>query len=79
MSISCQVTTGPLAWIYFQSFPQHFLLTNLIVLPLASLVIPAALATLMLHSLGLCPAFLIKGTELLVSTMITVLKIIATM
>ena len=79
MSISCQVTTGPLAWIYFHSFPRHFLLTNLIVLPLAGLVIPSALATLTLHSLGLYPALLIKGTELLVSTMITALEIIATM
>jgi competence protein ComEC len=79
MSISCQVTTGPLAWIYFQSFPQHFLLTNLIVLPLASLVIPAALATLTLHSLGCCPVILLNSTEFLVSTMITALEIIATM
>ena len=79
MSISCQLTTGPLAWACFHSFPQHFLLTNLIVLPLASLVIPTALATLTLHSIGLCPALFLKGTEFLVSTMITALEIIATM
>ena len=79
MSISCQLTTGPLAWIYFHSFPQHFLLTNLIVLPLASLVIPVALATLTLHSIGLCPVLFLKGTEFLVSTMITALEIIASM
>ena len=30
MSISCQITTGPLAWMYFKTFPQYFLLTNLI-------------------------------------------------
>ncbi|MBR5301056.1 MAG: ComEC/Rec2 family competence protein [Bacteroidales bacterium] len=79
MSIACQLTTGPLSWIYFHSFPQHFLLTNLIVLPLSSLIIPAALATLTLHALGLCPAIMLSATERLVSTMIRALEIIATM
>ena len=73
------MTTAPLAWLYFHTFPKHFLLTNLIVLPLASLIIPVALATLTLHSIGLCPALFLKGTEFLVSTMITALEIIATM
>lgn len=40
---------------------------------------PLALVTMALHSLGLCPVLLIKGTELLVSAMITALEIIATM
>lgn len=79
MSISCQLATGPLAWFYFHSFPRHFLLTNLIVLPLAGLIIPASLATLTLHSLGLCPAFLIDFTEILVSAMVSALEIIACM
>ena len=79
MSISCQLTTGPLAWMYFHSFPRHFLLTNLMILPTASLVIPLALMTMALHSLGLCPAFLINGTEFLVNAMINALEIIATM
>ena len=79
MSISCQLTTGPLAWIYFHSFPQHFLLTNLIVLPLASLIIPLALVAMALHSLGFCPSIMIRGTEFLVSAMTTALEIIATM
>ena len=79
MSISCQLTTGPLAWIYFHSFPRHFLLTNLMALPIAGLIIPLALVTMVLHSLGLCPVIFIKGTELLVSAMITALEIIATM
>ena len=79
LSISCQLTTGPLAWIHFHSFPQHFLLTNLIVLPLASLIIPVALATMVLYSIDLCPPLLIKGTEFLVDTMTTALEIIAAM
>ena len=43
MSISCQLTTGPLAYIHFGTFPQYFLITNLIALPLTGLVIPISL------------------------------------
>ncbi len=79
LSISCQLTTGPLAWFYFDSFPQHFLLTNLIAIPLTSLIIPLALATLLLSSLGLCPAIILKATETLVQALSAALEIIAGM
>ena len=79
MSISCQLTTGPLAWIHFHSFPRHFLLTNLMVLPVASLIIPLALVTMTLRSLGFCPTIMLKGTEFLVNSMISILEIIAAM
>ena len=79
MSISCQLTTGSLAWIHFHSFPRHFLLTNLMVLPVASLIIPLALVTMTLSSIGFCPTLMLKGTEFLVNTMISILEIIATM
>lgn len=79
MSISCQITTAPLAYIYFRTFPRHFLLTNLIALPLTGLIIPAILMTLILNSLGICPHFILLFTETLISALITVLDIIATM
>lgn len=79
MSISCQLTTGPLAWIYFHSFPKHFLLTNMIALPLAGLIIPTAIATLVLNQAGLCPEILIKATETLVQALSAALDIISCM
>lgn len=79
LSISCQITTGPLAWHYFKSFPSHFLLTNLLVLPLTGLIIPASLLTVLLHGLDICPDILIRFTELLVSTMTGLLSVIAGM
>lgn len=79
ISISCQITTGPLAYIYFGTFPKHFLLTNLIALPLTCSIIPIALITLGLDLLGICPSFLVKSTEALVQMLITSLKTIATM
>ena len=79
MSISCQITTGPLAWIHFRSFPQNFLIANLIAIPLTGLVIPVALAALTLHAAGICPDFIIRLTEFLVSLITGSLKIIASL
>lgn len=79
LSIACQITTGPLACLYFGTFAKHFLLTNLLALPLAGLVIPASLLTLALHSAGLCPDFLLTATETLIRIMTGCLKTIATM
>ena len=79
MSISCQLTTGPLAYFYFETFPMHFLLTNLIALPLTSLLIPFALLTLCLSSLGLCPDLLLRATEALVTALTSSLSIISGM
>ncbi len=46
LSISCQVFTGPLAWWKFGSFPLFFLLTNLLCMPLMTLVMAGALVAL---------------------------------
>ena len=77
MSIACQITTGPIAWIYFGTFPQYFLLTNLMVIPLVSIIIPSGLLTLCLECCGVCPAILIEGTEWLMTLMREGLEIIA--
>lgn len=77
LSISCQMATGPLAWIYFGTFPQYFILTNLIALPLTSLIIPAALLTLLLNTMGICPDLLIQGTEMLTNALCGALETIA--
>lgn len=79
MSISCQLATAPLAYHHFGTFPRHFLLTNLIALPLAGLIIPSILASLAMHIIGICPDFMIRITEFLITTLIRSLEIIATM
>lgn len=79
MSISCQITTGPLAWFYFRSLPMHFLLTNLMAIPLTGLIIPASLLTVLLCSIGICPDILIQLTEFLVSALTGSLTVIAGM
>ncbi len=78
LSIACQVTTGPLAYIYFQSFPMQFILTNLIAIPLTGLIIPSALLTLVASNLGCCPDILVRITEMLVTALSESLYIIST-
>ena len=48
VSLAAQLATGPLALHYFNQFPNYFILTNLAVIPLASVVIYTALASLAL-------------------------------
>ncbi len=79
MSIACQLPTAPLAFFYFGTFPRHFLITNLLALPLTGLLIPLGLASIILSVLGLCPAFLLTATDLLVSVLTSCLEIIAGM
>lgn len=84
LSISCQMTTGPLAYLYFGTFPQYFLLTNLIALPLTGLLIPSALLTLILNSLDLnvlqsCTEWMAYITEAQADLLTWALGIIASM
>lgn len=79
LSISCQLTTGPLAFHYFGSIPKYFLLTNLLALPLTGIIIPATIITTILFISGLCPRFVIEALEALVATLIHILETIASM
>ncbi len=67
VSLAAQLATGPLALHYFNQFPNYFLLTNLAVIPLASLVIYSALISLALSPVpvlgslaGQCLAFIVR-------------------
>lgn len=77
LSISCQLTTGPLAWMYFGTFPKYFMLTNLLALPLTGIAIPLALITLMFCVSGHCPTLLTKTTELVLTALVKVLESIS--
>ena len=79
LSISCQVFTGPLAWYRFRTFPTYFLLTNLLAMPLTSLLMGTAVATIVLRGIGLCPGLLIQATDALCSGLLWIRGIIASM
>ncbi len=77
LTVSCQLFTAPLVWLRFHSFPTHFLLTNLLALPLTSALMFCSVATLVLFAAGLCPALLIVATDTLAYGLQTVIGIIA--
>jgi len=79
LSISCQVFTGPLAWYRFHTFPAYFLLTNLIAMPLTSVLMGTAVATLALRAIGLCPEILLRATDGLAVTLVRSLQVISSM
>ena len=79
VSISCQLTTSPLAYYYFESFPKYFLLTNLIALPLTGIIIPVSVATTALSAIGICPDIMIELTEKVTGCLIFALKTISQM
>ena len=79
LSIACQITTGPIAYIYFGTFPKYFLITNLLSLPLTALIIPASLITLALSAADICPDFAIHITENLINLLLYCLTTIASL
>ena len=79
LSISCQMTTLPLTWHYFRSIPRHFLLTNLIALPMTGIIIPLTATVTLLSYLGACPAFLTAAAEWLLESLVFILKTISGM
>lgn len=79
LSISCQTFTAPVAWYHFHSFPRWFLLTNMIAMPLASLLIPLAILAIILHSIGLGTGMLTWGVDHLAGALTSALGIIASM
>jgi len=50
VSIAAQIATTPISLYYFSQFPNYFLLTNIIVVPLAGLIIYTAIPAILLHS-----------------------------
>lgn len=63
VSLAAQVATFPLGLYYFHQFPALFLLSNLIVIPLVTLLMYLGLSALILSLAGWLPAILIRLYE----------------
>ena len=79
LAISCQMFTGPVAWLRFHTFPRHFILTNLMAIPVTTGLLTSAVASLLLDAIGLCPPLLIKMTDSLSCLLLWMLEIISSM
>lgn len=79
LSISCQIFTGPIAWLYFHTFPKYFILTNLVALPLTSAIMTLSVATIALSFFGTCPEPLVILNDHAMQALVFCLKIISGM
>ena len=79
LSIACQITTAPIAFVYFGTFPKYFLITNLLAIPLVGIIIPTLVLTATLGFCGTCPEILVQITEILTKTLIHALTIISSL
>lgn len=79
LSISCQLFTTPLVWLRFHTFPEYFLITNLLALPLTSGIMVLTIVTVVLSALGICPAALVCIDDRLIQLLVTCLEIIASL
>jgi competence protein ComEC len=55
VSVGAQLATAPLCLFYFHQFSNVFILSNLVVIPLATVILYAGLAFILLSTLGLYP------------------------
>ncbi len=69
VSIAAQIATGPIGLYYFNQFPNYFILTNLIVIPLSSVIIYIALLTIVSSPLSIV-------SELLGSILSKIIKVL---
>ncbi len=77
LSTICQLTTFPLVWYHFGYFPKYFIITNLIAIPLSSIILILSIIISLLSIIGLCPDFLIITNEAIIEFLITNLGYIA--
>ncbi len=74
LTISCQIFTAPAAWVHFRSFPVYFLITNIIAMPLTTVVIQLAIIVTALHTAGTCPDFITEISEQAIRLLIFCIK-----
>ena len=79
LAISCQLFTAPLVWIRFHTFPRYFLIANLLALPLVTVLMISAVATIALQAMGLCPQAAVWVTDTVAKLLTDVLGIIASL
>lgn len=67
VSFAAQIGTFPLSVYYFHQFPGLFFVTNLITIPLLSVIMALGLLLLLLSSFGVTPSLLVATVEHLIT------------
>lgn len=79
LAISCQMFTAPLAWMRFHTFPRYFLLANLLALPLVTVLMTVAVATIVLQAAGISTQAAVWATDTAAKLLTGVLEIISSL
>lgn len=79
LSIACQAFTAPAVWYHFGTFPQYFILTNLLAVPITTMTMMTSIAVVSLSAFGLCPDFLVTANEAAVTALRFTVETISTM
>lgn len=79
LSISCQAFTAPLVWMRFHTFPRHFIITNLLAIPVTTGLMACAVINITAWGAGIHWDFLIKTTDGLCRLLVYILEIISSM
>jgi competence protein ComEC len=74
VSIAAQIGTAPLVLLYFSRFSVHFLLTNILVVPLVTIIIYAAIAMLLLSFIPMAGQLAAHGLNLLLDLLSAVVR-----
>jgi competence protein ComEC len=74
VSIAAQIGTAPLVLLYFSRFSVHFLLTNILVVPLVTIIIYAAIAMLLLAVIPVAGQLAAYGLDFLLDVLNVVVR-----
>ncbi|CAG0950608.1 MAG: ComEC/Rec2 family competence protein [Bacteroidetes bacterium] len=61
VSLSAQLVTFPLSLLYFHQFPTYFLFSNLVVIPMALLILPASILLFLISPFKYIASYLAMG------------------
>ncbi|MCQ2175197.1 MAG: ComEC/Rec2 family competence protein [Bacteroidales bacterium] len=79
ISISCQAFTAPLSWYYFHSFPRHFLLANILALPVTEVAILLSIITITAEGCNISCNPLVKACDYIFKLLVRILETISEM
>ena len=79
ISISCQAFTAPLSWFYFHSFPRHFLLANILALPVTEAAILLSIITITAEGCNISCNPLINACDYIFGLLVRILETISIM
>lgn len=74
VSIAAQLGTAPLVMFYFSRFSTHFLLTNLVVVTLVTIILYSAILMLLLTPLAVMQAFVAEAVKSLLNVLNTFVR-----